>query len=43
MNQISGKNGNYQMANGNLIMPATGNCPNGCRAPQYDNENVLIK
>ena len=38
MNQISGKNGNYQMANGNLIMPATGNCPNGCRAPQYDNE-----
>ena len=38
MNQINGKNGNYQMANGNLIMPATGNCPNGCRAPQYDNE-----
>ena len=38
MNQINGKNNNYQMANGNLIMPATGNCPNGCRAPQYDNE-----
>ena len=26
------------MANGNLIMPPTGNCPNGCKAPQYDNE-----
>jgi len=38
MNQISGKNQNYQMANGNLIMPPTGNCPNGCKAPQYDNE-----
>ena len=38
VNQISGKNSNYQMANGNLITAATGNCPNGCRAPQYDNE-----
>ena len=26
------------MANGNLVQPATGTCPNGCRAPQYDNE-----
>ena len=37
-NQISGNNGNYQMANGNLVQPPTGDCPNGCRAPQYDNE-----
>ena len=26
------------MANGNLVQQATGTCPNGCRAPQYDNE-----
>ena len=38
VNQISGKNAHYQMANGNLISSATGNCPNGCKAPQYDNE-----
>ena len=37
MNQISNKD-NYEMANGNLVQPATGTCPNGCRAPQYDNE-----
>ena len=37
MNQIS-KNDNYEMANGNLVQPATGTCPNGCKAPQYDNE-----
>ena len=38
VNQISNKNGNYEMANGNLVQPATGSCPNGCKAPQYDNE-----
>ena len=38
VNQISGKNAHYQMANGNLISTPTGNCPNGCKAPQYDNE-----
>ena len=38
VNQINGKNSNYQMANGNLITAPTGNCPNGCKAPQYDNE-----
>ena len=39
-NQISGNNndGNYLMANGNLVQPPTGDCPNGCRAPQYDND-----
>ena len=26
------------MANGNLVQPPTGDCPNGCRAPQYDND-----
>ena len=38
VNQISSKNSNYQMANGNVITAPTGNCPNGCKAPQYDNE-----
>lgn len=40
VNQISGNNNNanYQMANGNLVQPPTGDCPNGCRAPQYDND-----
>ena len=38
MNQIHKKNNNYQMANGNLMTGATGNCPNGCRPPNYDNE-----
>ena len=37
INQIGG-NTNYQMANGNLLSSPTGNCPNGCKAPQYDNE-----
>ena len=26
------------MANGNLVQPPTGDCPNGCRAPHYDND-----
>lgn len=38
VNQINGKNAHYQMANGNLVSSATGNCPNGCKAPQYDNK-----
>lgn len=38
VNQISNKNGNYEMANGNIVQPATGTCSNGCTAPQYDNE-----
>ncbi len=38
VNQISDKNSNYQMANGNVITAPTGNCPNGCKAPQYDND-----
>ena len=33
------KSGMYAMANGNLIKPGVGFCPNGCKAPQYDNED----
>ena len=30
-------NNNYQiLANGNILMPATGSCPNGCSMPSYD-------
>ena len=38
-------NNNYQtLANGNIVIPATGNCPNGCKMPAYDHkdcENTL--
>ena len=38
--QMARQNGskNYTMANKDIITPATGSCPNGCKAPHYDNQ-----
>ena len=33
-------NNNYQtLPNGNIVLPATGTCPNGCKMPNYDSPN----
>jgi hypothetical protein len=39
-NNNNNNDNNYQtLPNGNIVLPSTGTCPNGCKMPNYDSPN----